>query len=108
MPLWVRTEVQALLRCEKIIYTKRSATWYSDEGGVRSNPTGSGFVAIVHVWDNIECRGEPEEWRSPEVFSTEEEAMQYYKTSIRPALERMMAKMAKEKPGITSIHRRLE
>jgi len=34
--------------------------------------------------------------------------MQYYKTSIRPELERMMAKMANEKPGITSIHRKLE
>jgi hypothetical protein len=78
------------------------------KGGIRSNPTGKGFIAIVHIWDNIDCRGEPEEWRSPEVFSTEEEAMQYYKTSIRPELERMMAKVANEKPGITSVHRKLE
>ena len=77
------------------------------KGGIRSNPAGDGFIAIVHIWDNIDCRGEPEEWRSPEVFATEEEAMQYYKTSIRPELERMM-KMASEKSGIRSIYRKLE
>lgn len=77
------------------------------KGGIRSNPAGDGFIAIVHIWDNIDCRGEPEEWRSPEVFATEEEAMQYYKTSIRPELERMM-KMVSEKSGIRSIYRKLE
>jgi hypothetical protein len=78
------------------------------KGGIRSNPTGIGFIAIVHIWDNVDCRGEPEEWRSPEVFATEEEALQYYKTFIRPELKRMMAQMAKEKPGVTSIYRELE
>ena len=78
------------------------------KGGIRSNPTGDGFIAIVHIWDNVECRGEPEEWRSTEVFATEEEAMQYYKTGIRPELRRMMAKMANEKPGTKFVHRELE
>jgi hypothetical protein len=77
------------------------------KGGIRSNPAGNGFIAIIHIWDNIDSRGEPEEWRSSEVFSTEEEAMQYYKTSIRPELERMTARMAK-KSGLPSIHRKLE
>ena len=77
------------------------------KGGIRSNPAGDGFIAIVHVWDNIECRGEPEEWRSPEVFATEEEALRHYKTTIRPELERMM-KMASEKSGLRSIYRKLE
>lgn len=78
------------------------------KGGIRSNPTGDGYIAIVHVWDNIECRGEPEEWRSSEVFATEEEAMRYYKANIRPGLERMMAEMASERPGGKFIHRKLE
>ena len=78
------------------------------KGGVRSNPTGDGFIAIVHTWDNIECRGEPDEWRAPEVFSTEEEAMQYYRTHIRPVLEQMIAKTADGKSGTKAIHRRLE
>ena len=78
------------------------------KGGVRFDPTVNGFIAIVHIWDNAYCHGEPDEWRSPEVFSTEDAAMQYYKTSIRPALERMMAKMAKGQAGGKFIHRKLE
>jgi hypothetical protein len=78
------------------------------KGGVRANPTGEGFIAIVHTWDNIEGRGEPNEWRSSEVFPTEEAAMQYYKTSIRPGLEQLVAKMAKETPRTKAIHRKLE
>jgi len=78
------------------------------KGGVRFDPTANGFVAIVHIWDNVHCRGAPEEWRSPEIFSKEEAAMQYYKTSIRPSLKRMMAEMANGHPGRTFIHRKLE
>jgi hypothetical protein len=77
------------------------------KGGVRANPAGDGFIAIVHTWDNIECRGEPNEWRSPEVFPTEEAAMQYYKTSIRPALEQLMVEASKM-PRTKAIHRKLE
>lgn len=78
------------------------------KGGVLFDPTVNGFVAIVHTWDNVHCYGEPEEWRSPKIFSTEEAAMQYYKTSIRPFLERMMAKMVNEKSDTSLIHRKLE
>jgi hypothetical protein len=78
------------------------------KGGVLFDPTVNGFIAIVHIWDNVHCHGAPEEWRSPEIFSTEEAAMQYYKTSIRPSLERMMAKMANGQSGKTFIHRKLE
>jgi len=78
------------------------------KGGVRFDPAVNGFVAIVHIWDNVYCRGEPEEWRYPEVFPTEDAAMQYYKTSIRPALEQMMAETANEQSGRRFIHRKLE
>ncbi|MDH4137940.1 MAG: hypothetical protein OEW09_14660 [Anaerolineae bacterium] len=78
------------------------------KGGVRFDPTVNGFTAIVHFWDNVYCHGEPDEWRSPEVFSTEDAAMQYYKTSIRPALEQMMTEMAKEQPGAKFLRRKLE
>ena len=77
------------------------------KGGVRANPAGDGFIAIVHTWDNIEARGEPTEWRSAEVFATEEAALQYYKTAIRPGLEQLIAKMAKETPRTTAIRRTL-
>jgi hypothetical protein len=49
-----------------------------------------------------------EEWRSPEIFPTEEAAMQYYKTSIRPSLEQMMAEMTKGRSDRGFIHRKLE
>jgi len=78
------------------------------KGGIRFDPTVNGFVAIVHIWDNVYCHGEPEEWRYPKVFPTEEAAMQYYKASIRPALEQMMAEKANGQSGQTFIHRRLE
>jgi hypothetical protein len=78
------------------------------KGGVLFDSTVNGFVAIVHIWDNVHCHGAPEEWRSPEVFSTEEAAMHYYKTSIRPSLEQMMAETANGHPGKTFIHRKLE
>src|SRR5438552_16128252 len=78
------------------------------KGGIRSNPTGDGFIAIIHKWDNVECRGEPAEWRHPQVFPTEEGAMQYYKTSIRPALERFTTELATQTSGAKAFLRRLE
>jgi len=78
------------------------------KGGVLFDPQANGFIVIVHQWDNPDCRGEPEEWRYPEVFPTEEAAMQYYKTSIRPAFKQMMADTAGKHPGASSIHRVLE
>jgi hypothetical protein len=76
--------------------------------GVRFDPAVNGFVAIVHTWDNVYAYGEPKEWRTPQVFPTEEEAMAYYKTSIRPALERLMADIGREKSGGKIIRRKLE
>lgn len=78
------------------------------KGGVLFDPQANGFIVIVHQWDNPDCRGEPDEWRYPEVFPTEEAAMQYYKTSIRPALKQMMAETAGKLPGSGFIHRELE
>jgi hypothetical protein len=69
------------------------------KGGVRFDPAINGFVAIVHIWDNVHAYGEPDEWRAPQVFPTEEEAMAFCKTSIRPALERFMADLTGEKSG---------
>jgi hypothetical protein len=78
------------------------------KGGIRFDPDVNGYVAIVHIWDNVYAHGKPEEWRTPQVFPTEKAAMEYYKTSIRPALERLMADMAREKPGGKTIRRKLE
>jgi len=78
------------------------------KGGVRYDPEVNGFVAIIHIWDNAYCHGEPEEWRYPEVFSTQDLAMTYYKANIRPALEDLMAEAAQSDSGVRSIHRRLE
>lgn len=68
------------------------------KGGVLFDPTVNGFVVIVHMWDNVDARGEPEEWRYPEVFPTEEAALEYYKASIRPALQQMVAKLSSPCP----------
>jgi hypothetical protein len=78
------------------------------KGGVLFDPEANGFFVIVHQWDNPYCRGEPEEWRYPEVFPTEEAAMHYYKTSIRPALKQMATETAGKLPGSSFIYRELE
>jgi hypothetical protein len=71
------------------------------KGGVRYEKDCEGYIAIVHVWDNIRARGKPDEWRAEEVFKAEDAAMRYYKTTIRPELERMQL-------GGTVSQRRLE
>jgi hypothetical protein len=78
------------------------------KGGVRSNPNGKGFIAIVHVWDNIECQGAPTEWSYPEIFDTEDNAMGFYKNSIRPQLEQLMSRMKNSSKTIITKQRKLE
>ena len=77
------------------------------KGGVRFDPEALGFLVIVHTWDNAAGHGEPTEWRTPEVFPTEEAAMQCYKESIRPALSVLMAQ-ASGQADATVVHRKLE
>ncbi len=78
------------------------------KGGVSFDPATNAYRAIVHSWDNAECLGEPQEWQSAEIFESEDAAMSFYKTSIRPGLERLMAEASRQvKDGIFS-HRRLE
>ena len=78
------------------------------KGGVRFDPTADGFIAIVHTWDNVFCNGEPEEWCAPQVFQTEDAAMQYYKRSIRPTLEKMMSEIHASKESSKVVYRKLE
>jgi hypothetical protein len=78
------------------------------KGGVRFDPYSGGYVAIVHSWDSMECRGEPKEWRDPKVFTSEDEAMHHYKTTIRPFLERLMNQLKKEHRGLSTSPRKLE
>jgi hypothetical protein len=78
------------------------------KGGIRYDAEADGFVVIVHVWDNVECLGEPQEWRYPKVYEQEEEAMNYYKTSIRPALKRFMESNVEKSDNAVFVHRKLE
>jgi hypothetical protein len=78
------------------------------KGGVRFENALNGYIAIVHTWENTTCDGEPAEWCSPKVFPTEEEAMRYYKSYIRPELQRLMSKIQNELSDGTFIHRELE
>ena len=78
------------------------------KGGVSFDPAADAYRAIVHSWDNAECVGEPLEWQSVETFATEDAAMTFYKTSIRPGLERLMAEASRKAKDGTFMHRRLE
>ena len=78
------------------------------KGGVLFDELADGYVAIIYTWDNVHCKGEPIEWRSPKMFPTEEEAMNYYKLYIRPDMQRMMSKIESEISDGTLLHRKLE
>ncbi|MGH7972149.1 MAG: hypothetical protein ACREIC_25830, partial [Limisphaerales bacterium] len=78
------------------------------KGGVSFDPVANGYRAIVHSWDNAECVGEPQEWRSAETFESEDAAMAFYKTSIRPGLERLMSEASRKVKDGTFTYRRLE
>lgn len=78
------------------------------KGGICYDPEARGFVVIVHVWDNIECKGEPKEWRYPRVYQEEDEAMHYYKTAIGPKLKQFLEENFENKQNTEFIHRRLE
>src|SRR5215468_2522027 len=78
------------------------------KGGISFDPAANAYRAIVHSWDNAECIGEPQEWRSAEAFGSEDAAMSFYKTSIRPGLERLMAEVSRNVKDGTFMHRRLE
>ena len=78
------------------------------KGGVSFDPAANAYRAIVHSWDNAECIGEPREWQSVEAFASEDAAMTFYKTSIRPGLERLMAETSRKVKHGTFMHRRLE
>ena len=78
------------------------------KGGVAFDAAANAYRAIVHSWDNAECIGEPQEWQSAKPFASEDAAMSFYKTSIRPGLERQMAEASRKVKEGTFMHRRLE
>ncbi len=76
------------------------------KGGVAFDEELDGFVAIIHSWDNVDCLGEPTEWQSERVFSTEDEAMRYYKRKVRPVLKKALRKA--KRGGIHLEEREIE
>ena len=78
------------------------------KGGIIFDEKLRAYIAIVHSWDNVHCLGEPEEWRSQEVFSNEDDAMNYYKVKIRPALQRLMSEIENDSSKIKVTHKKLE
>jgi len=78
------------------------------KGGVMFDSLSNGYRAVVHSWDNEICEGEPEEWTSEELFSTEDEAMAFYKNTIQPSLKNLLREFADKSKGGTFIHRNVE
>ena len=78
------------------------------KGGVSYDPATNAYRAIVHSWDNAECIGEPQKWQSAENFESEDAAMTFYKSNIRPGLEHLMAEASRKVKDGTFMHRRLE
>ena len=78
------------------------------KGGVSFDAAANAYRAIVHSWDNAECLGKPQEWQSVETFASEDAAMTFYKTSIRPGLGRLMAEASRKAKDGIFMHRRLE
>ena len=78
------------------------------KGGVAFDPGRQIYRAVVHSWDNADCEGEPSEWLSGESFESETAAMSFYKTSIRPKLERLMREASRQDKRIETSVTRLE
>jgi hypothetical protein len=78
------------------------------KGGVSFDPVASAYRAIVHSWDNADCIGEPQEWQAADTFESENAAMAFYKSRIRPVIERLMAEASRKVKSGTFIHRRLD
>src|SRR4030095_16071617 len=78
------------------------------KGGVSFDSAANAYRAIVHSWDNADCIGEPQEWQSADTFASEDAAMSFYKTSIRPGLERLMAEASRKVKEGTFMQRCLE
>ena len=78
------------------------------KGGVMLAPESQGYVAVIHSWNNAECRGEPTEWRDPKIFKTEDAAMHYYKNTIRPLLEELMTDVKKDLKDVSAFRQYLE
>ena len=75
-------------------------------GGVRYDPVGRQYYAVVHSWDNPLGVGAAQEWRSEQGFSTEAAAMSHYQTIIRPQLEELMHSFQQSSGRV--MHRKLE
>lgn len=78
------------------------------KGGVIFDEELNAFIPIVHSWDNVDCIGDPQEWRSQETFSNEDDAMNYYKLNIRPSLQRLMSEIENESANTKVTHKKLE
>ncbi len=80
------------------------------KGGVIFDKELNAYIPIIHSWDNVDCIGEPQEWRSEETFSNEDDAMNYYKVNIRPSLQKLMSKMENDlsKSKSKFIYKKLE
>ncbi len=76
------------------------------KGGVAFDEELDGFVAIIHSWDNVDCFGQPTEWQSERVFSTEDKAMRYYRRKVRPLLKKALRKAKRD--GIHVEARQIE
>ena len=78
------------------------------KGGVAYDPEDDVYRAVVHSWDNTECDGDPSEWLSAESYRSEDEAMSFYKRTIRPKLERLMREASRQDNRIETFVTRLE
>jgi hypothetical protein len=74
------------------------------KGGVAFHEELDGFVAIIHSWDNVDCFGEPTEWRSERVFSSEDKAMRHYRKKVRPLLKKALRKAKRDGIHVEKRH----
>ena len=68
------------------------------KGGVAFDPENGGFYTVLHIWDNPDCIGEPQEVRSPTVFASEQEAWHYYNSTVRPQLNELADQVKRDNP----------
>jgi len=61
------------------------------KGGVMYTASTGKFAAILHVWNNLEATGEPDdEYVHPEQFDSEEDAFRFYKRQVEPLIVKLI------------------
>lgn len=76
-------------------------------GGTQYNSGTGKWHAMLHLWDNPQGDGQPEEALDPKEFDSQDEALEHYKKTLRPVMEKMQEDLPRSFPGALMVLRKI-